>query len=180
MSPNEKNQTVLEIEAAIAAGGPIAAGQVRRWMKDRDMEAQGAVANLITYPPGSDKIDPPLDEDDFERFLPNYYELCLRLDPEGEWVDSRYGVAWHIVDWFLAVPRNDDVSEYQFVAFLRDWLVEVYQNGKEETRTAIVESVLARLFEEERWRVFFVGWQEDEELAEAYRAAVAVAEESRS
>jgi hypothetical protein len=176
MNQVENNQTVLAIEAAIAAKGPIAAEQVRRWMKDRDIEAQGAVANLITYPPPSDRIEPPLDEDDFERFLPNYYELCLRLDPVGEWADSRYGAAWQIADWFAAVPEEDDPTEYSFVVFLRDWLAETFENGKEEVQTAIIEGVLVRLFEEERWRAFFAGWKEDEELAEAYQEAARTAQ----
>ena len=164
--------TVREIEAAINGTGPIPAEHVRKWMKDRDLEAQGAVAHLITYPPQCDRIEPTLDEDDYEAFLPRYYEVCLRRDPEGEWVDTRYGVAWQIVDWFNTVPDEDDVDDYPFLAFLRDWMAEVYKEGEDEVREALVQGVLSHILEDGRWRPFFAGWRDDPVLKEAIDAAM--------
>jgi hypothetical protein len=159
--------TVKSIEAAINGSGPISRNQVKAWMRERDIEVQGAVAYLITYPPQCDRIDPPLEESDYEAFLPRYYDACLRLDLEGEWADSRHGVAWQLVEWFQAVPPEDDIDDQPFLAFLRDWLAEEYKNGKPEVRTVLIQAVLAPVLEDARWRPFFEGWKDDAELKEA-------------
>lgn len=173
MRPTEKNETVLAIEAALKGPGKIPAEQVRKWMKDRDIEAQGAVAQLIIYPPHCDRIQPPLDEDDYEGFLPSYYDVCLRLDPEGKSAHGRYEVAWQIVDWFQAVPPDDDVNDHTFVVFLRDWLAERYKMGNEAVQEAITRGILQIILEEARWRTFFESWKSDDELKPAWDAAMA-------
>lgn len=161
------------VEVAMAGSGNIPLEQVRLWMKDRDMEVQGAVAHIMTDPSLYERVQPSLEDSDYENFLPGYYERCLKDDPEGRWADSRYGAAWLIAEWFVAVPADEDVSDQPFLDILRDVLARVYKDGGEDVRESIVTGVLNPVLEEARWRPYFEVWREDSALRDAYEAALA-------
>lgn len=151
---------------------PIPQDKVRNWLLNNDIEVQGAAADLITYPPYWDRVEPQLSALEYQEFLLPYYERCLREDPSGEWSLSRYETAHVIVDWFSAVPKDADVQEQEFLALIKTWLSRLYIESSEEIKDAIICGALEHILEEPRWRPVFKDWSETPELAKAYEQAM--------
>jgi len=166
-----------EILAYRQAWGGIPADRVRYWMQSCDIEVQGAIADLLTYPPYWERVDPPISEEELERFLFPYYKRCFMEDPDGEWAATRYGAAREIVGWYKAVPSTVDLGSQTFLLHMKKWLEEVYTDGDEDIREAIITGALEHILEQLRWRTFFADWQTDPALVVAYDQAMQWARE---
>jgi hypothetical protein len=145
---------------------------IQLWMRSDNIEVLGAVADLVTLAPHSNRIVPPVPEVCLETFLFPYYARCLREDPDGEWSDTRYGVGSLIVGWYSAAPKDEDVFEQFFLLRMKTWMASVYLVADAEIRTALVNGALEHILEEPRWRPFFADWRYDPHLSVAYLAAM--------
>jgi hypothetical protein len=113
------------------------------------------------------RIEPPLELDDYIKFMKHYQERCLREDPDGEWSASRYSAGNDLVNIFASLWRDSSVPRTE-LEDLRDWLGRLYES---DIRTCIVQATLEHLFEQEEIRNFFSSWREDKVLAVAHEEA---------
>lgn len=165
-------EIVRAIESLMSSRQRIPLGTIKRWMGSDSIEVAGAVADLVTYAPYHERIEPPLSQEELEAFLFSYYERCMREDLEGEWAANRYGAAREIVGWFRAVPEDECVSSQSFLVHMKHWLAALYKASGSDIRTAIVTGMLEHVLEEPRWRGFFSDWRLDHELRDAYDEAL--------
>lgn len=162
-----------DIEQYRDSGGPIPVHLVKSWMESTDIDVLGQVADLITYPPQWERIEPPLEEEDMEEFLLSYYRRCILEDPKSDLADSRYGIGSVILGWFDAVPREAEVADQRFLLRVKHLLSLLYVGGNQDVRDAIVCGALEHILEDTRWRTFFADWQEDSSLRSGYERALA-------
>jgi hypothetical protein len=164
--------TLRMIEQYRDSSGPIPLDAVRAWMESSDIRVQGQAADMISYPPQCDRIEPPLGERELEQLLIPYYRRCFLDDPRSDLADSRYGVATEMAGWFAAVPQEANVFEQGFVRSLEELLKAMYLAGPEEIRRAVVHGALEHILEEPRWRPFFRDWELHPVLSDGYRRAM--------
>jgi hypothetical protein len=144
---------------------------VSRWMSAADLEAQGALFTLLMTGSHHTRIEPPLQFGDCHSFVMQYFERCLREDPDGDWSDTRYTAGWSLVTWFKglwfdsAIPRSA-------LADLKAWIGGLYREGDEDIRTCLVTATLEHLFEEPAIVKYFADWRNDDELKRAFDEAM--------
>jgi hypothetical protein len=161
----------MGFEADHPATGPIQREDVRRWMDAPDIEAQGALLDLLMNRSHYLRIDPPLSFEDYHIFVMRYYERCFREDPDGEWSDTRYTAGWGLVNWFKGLWFDSNVPR-SALGELKDWLARLYREGDEDVRTCLVTATLEHLFEERDIARFFADWKDDDVLRTAFEEAM--------
>lgn len=165
--------TILkDIERYRDSSGPIPLGLVKEWMQSDDIEVQGQTADLLSYAPQCERIEPAASNIELEELLFPYYKRCFMEDPSSDLADSRYGIARELVMWFSAVPTDDDIYEQTYLLRLKELLTSLYAECEEEVRDAIIYGFLEHVLEEPRWRPFFADWQAHPVLASAYQTAM--------
>lgn len=146
----------------------ILLGDLREWIASGDIEIVGFASKMIHD--RRFRIEPPLPLEEYVRFEKNYYERCLRDNPDGEWSDSRYLAGHELVNIFASLWRNTQVPR-PLLDDLKNWLGQLYKSGDQEIRTCIVQATLEHLFEQKPIQNFFSGWQSDAVLRVAYDEA---------
>lgn len=162
---------LAEILAEREETGRIPNSKAQEWMNADDPEALGALYHLLFDRRFTARIDPPLTFEDYQSFARAYFGRCLREDPKGAWVDSRYSAGWDLVGWIASLWKNREVHEAALADWKR-WLAELYKGGDEDLRTCLVTATLEHLFEQPGLPEFFAEWKEDPLLAEAYGQAM--------
>src|SRR6266480_1688784 len=145
--------------------------KVRRWMKSEDIEALGALTSLIRGEKHFQRISPPLTFKDYHPFLIDYYERCIRENPDGEESDSRYTAAQDIISYFTFLWNDPEISRHTVRDF-KTWLAKLYKEGDEDVKTCIVEGILEHLFENPAVQDYFTDWKNNSVLAAAYSRAM--------
>ena len=143
--------------------------RVLDWMGTDDIECMGAIFCLITG--HFDRIQPPLQFDEYHPFAMAYFQRCLLEDPQGEWADTRYGVGPNIIRWFAWLWRTPN-RRTTTVAELKEWLGVRYVAGDSALRTCIVQATLEHLFENREVAEYFADWKEHPVLSTAYTEAM--------
>ena len=146
----------------------VALKDIQRWMASGDIEILGFTTSLLGN--RRFRIEPPLELDDYVKFMKHYQERCLREDPDGEWSASRYSAGNDLVNIFASLWRDSSVPRH-VLEDLRDWLGRLYEQGDSGIRTCIVQATLEHLFEQEEIRTFFSSWRDDKVLAVAHEEA---------
>jgi hypothetical protein len=155
-----------------AAGGEaIAATKVRAWMRSDDLEALGALAGALWREASVARIQPALDYEEVFRFLLEYYERCLRENPEGEWAEGRYPAGSTIASWFTALWDNASVPRERLLQ-IKNWLAALYRQGDDDLRLCIETATLEYLFERAEIAAWFEDWLYDPLLGPAYERAL--------
>jgi len=77
---------------------------LQRWMANKDIEVLGFIHAMLHD--GRFKIEPPLQQSDYIKFIKHYFERCLHENPDGEWSDSRYSAGGDLVNVFSALDEN--------------------------------------------------------------------------
>jgi hypothetical protein len=143
---------------------------VRTLMKDDDLEVLGVVYAFVTE--GSRRIQPPLQFDELFHFITEYYTRCLKEDVSNtQWANTRYSAGHDLVNWFVILFNDKSIKE-SYVLNLRDWIAQLYREGDEELRTALVTATLEHLFEQKKIRKLFEEWKNDSILKPAYDQAL--------
>jgi hypothetical protein len=143
----------------------IALDQVREWMRSEDLEILGHIYTVLND--ARFRVDPPISLDEYKRFVMNYYERCLKENPDGEWSDARYSAGWDIVRWFLRLWDDPSVSR-SVLTEIKEWLAYLYKSGDAELKQAIAHAIIEHLFERKPVKKFFAEWKNDPELRPAY------------
>lgn len=139
-------------------------------MDSEEAEVLGAIYVFLAKS-GISAVTPPLTRNQYHDFLERYYERCLREDPTGEWVCSRYQAGWDIVNWFMAVWNTREVPPAEIGAIKR-WIEGIYLSGDEDLRLCLETATLEHLFEVAKVRKYFSDWQRKATLAAAYDRAL--------
>lgn len=148
---------------------------VRHWMTNPDLEVMGAVFKLLHKPEHYSRIKPPLAFEDYQHFHVNYYERCLRENPDGVWCDSRYIAAHSLVAWFKGLWNDKTVSR-DALRELKSLLARVYRSGDEKLKVAVITGALEHLFTDPTILRFFADWKDDPQLKAAYFEALGYAD----
>lgn len=141
---------------------------LRRWMSNKDIEVLGFVSAMLHD--RRFRIEPPMQQSDYVKFIKHYFERCLRENPDGEWSDSRYSAGVDMVNIFASLWRDPSVPR-PVLTDLKTWLGKLYKEGNQEIRTCIVQATLEHLFEQKDIRKFFTDWQRDKVLKVAHDEA---------
>ena len=141
---------------------------LQMWMANKDIEVLGFVH--ATLHDGRFKIEPPMQQSDYVKFIKHYFERCLNENPDGEWSDSRYSAGGDLVNVFASLWRDASVPR-SLLTDLKTWLGTLYEEGSPEIRACIVQATLEHLFEQKDIRKFFYDWQKDEVLKVAFDEA---------
>lgn len=176
MKPSELDPVLSELGLPTSAKGvstprTLSKGRLLEIMSSGDIEVLGAVYTFIMDSKNSQRVDPPLLYDDYQRFLLNYYERCLREDPQSSWADSRYSAGWDLVNWFSYIWQDNNIPR-SGVAELKQLLARLYREGDEKLRTCIVTATLEHLFEQKSIRKYFQDWRNAPVLGTAYQQAI--------
>jgi hypothetical protein len=168
MSAN--NSTLEEIIVELGRNVRIDLATVRRWMQTDDIEAMGALMNLLTEEKHVHRVEPPVALEDYYAFVALYYERCLSENPDGEWSDSRTTAGWDFAKWFVQLWDDESVSR-DVLSNLRVMLEKTCKNRGTEICNALVTAVLEHLFQRSEIKDYFSSWKDDPKLAAAYNEA---------
>jgi len=141
---------------------------LHEWMTNKDIEVLGFVHAMLHD--SRFRIEPPIEQVDYIKFVKHYVQRCLQENPNGEWSDSRYSAGGDLVNVFASLWR-DPLVPRPVLTDLKTWLGKLYKESNREIRTCIVHATLEHLFEQKDIRKFFSDWQEDELLKAAYGEA---------
>lgn len=174
---HSSRETINSIRSAFGGDDPtkarvVAKAEVLEWMKYSDIEVRGALYSKITNTECIKHIEPQLEFNDYFDFVVSYLEQCIKLDPDGDWSDSRYLAGYELVAWINDFWRNKDQVPRSKLAEVKDRLAELYAQGDEGVRKAVINAVLEHLFENRELAKYFKDWERDPVLGHAYRDAL--------
>jgi len=149
---------------------PIAAATVRRWMSSNDPEVRGATSTLLFEGRHWDMITPPLDYDEEFDWMLDHFELCLRTDPQGEWIKSRWSAGNDLLVWFVALW--DQGWDAKYVQGIKALLARLYTTGSADLKECIEQATVEHLFERQEVREFFKDWEGHPQLGPAHAAGL--------
>lgn len=146
---------------------PVPREKVERWMQSGDINVQGAVYNFILEEKCLSRVQPPLEFEDYNQYILNFYERCIIENPDTEWVLSRYIAGYEFVNYFKWAWNIPELNRKVLEGF-KKWLGDLYKRGNEEVRICIITSIIEHLFENKNISKFFNNWKEDLILQTAY------------
>lgn len=171
MSINHPSPSPLEeIVPELGRTTPIDRSTVLQWMQTNDIEAMGALMDLLAEKTHQQRVQPPLAFDDIYPFVTKYYERCLSESPDGEWSDSRTTAGWNFAKWFVQLWDDDSVSR-NVLSDLKAMLEKLCRKGGPGLCKALVTSVLEHLFRRAEIKDYFADWADDSMLRFAYDEA---------
>ena len=159
-------QITRELEAGRGETREIPASRVRQWMANADPQVRGATYAFL-HSAHALRVTPALSFDEVFDFTLNYYEWCIRTDPEpGDWANNRYSAGWDMAGWFFGLW--DGRCDRKYFERIKSRLAELYKTGDAALKKAIEHAIIEHLFERKQVRKFFADWQKDPELKAAY------------
>jgi len=167
--PLALDKIVAELTRPPQDSRPIKDVDVRRWMKETDSEVRGATCSLLMESRHANRITPPLHFDEVFDWASRYYEWCLRTDPQGEWVDTRWTAASDTASWFIVLW--DEGRDRSYLDQMKALLADLYVKGSPDLRDALEHGCLEHLFERRDIREFFGSWKRHPQLVIAYEEA---------
>jgi hypothetical protein len=168
-----------KIVAELGKTTPLDRATVRKWMQTDDIEAAGALMDLLGDPKENNRIDPPLMPEDYYPFVRDYYMRSMLENPDGEWADSTTLAGFDFARWFnrlwsdLSIPRSR-ISE------LKESLKGTYIAATPQVRSNIINSALEGMFRNPQILEYFSDWGDDPLVSEAYRQANESADAAQS
>ena len=176
--PNTKKESLEEIVAQfwiapehaewVPRTDVIPLADLRRWMRSSDIEILGFVYHMIGN--GRFRIEPPISPQEYVVYLKQYYERCIRENPDGKWSDIRHSAGMELVNAFGSLWRDLSVPR-ELLKDLKNWLARLYKESDEDTRACLVTATLEHLVEQKPIREYFSDWREDALLRKAYDEA---------
>lgn len=159
--------TILRIARSNAR---IPKKQVLSWVQSDDLNVQGLLVALIHDAAFYERIQPPLEYDEYHHLMKEYIARCLIDSPENaEYADSRWEAAYMLLCWFVDVWNDPSVPRWA-LADLKAFLAEMYLQHH-ELREVLVQRVLEHLFENAEVMRFFADWRKHPVLVVAYQQA---------
>jgi hypothetical protein len=148
----------------------ISRNTVLDWMQSDDLEALGALYSFVMKANYASRIQPALALTDYWQFISQYFARCLRENPDGDWVHSRYQAGWDLATWFALLWR-DQASSREVLLDIKEWLGNIYRDAEDPIKRCIVDATLEHLFENKEIARFFSDWEKVPGLSTAYSEA---------
>lgn len=149
---------------------PIPYEEFEKWSKSDSLEDLELLSILIFEKSFYEKIKPFLSIKDYQRVLLPYFKRCIIENHEKTNISTRYEACWAMLNWFNYLWKEKRKHHDQLLE-IKIFLFDLYKNGDEKIRLAIVNGTLEHLFENKKIREFFDDWKKDSLLYEAYKEA---------
>jgi hypothetical protein len=162
--------TYAEVVSALRSDAEIARADVQRWIDSGDLLTWSAVYQLTNR--AWARIQPPPTADEQTDFMRRYLLRCIEENPTpGDYLHGGYEAAWELAStlkhWRTLGGRV--AAKIRGVALD---LEKIYRRGDQATQNRILCGVMEHAFEDPAVRPYFVDWERDPELREAYKLAV--------
>jgi hypothetical protein len=169
---NKLSQRIINFFQSDTNDCSISRQNILDWMNSEDIQILGVLYSFITKPKFSKKIQPPLEFDQYYKFIKRYLELCIYQNPDNDdWVKTRYEAGWELVSWFASWWDNAKVPK-NYLKNFKNCIGDIYKKGNQQVKECIVNATLEHLFENKKVIDFFSDWQDDPELQIAYIKAL--------
>jgi hypothetical protein len=159
-----------EALSALSSGGTVARDDVRRWIDSGDLLAWSVVYALAES--GWERIQPEIAAAEHAEFMRRYLLRCIEENPTpGEHLHGGYEAAWELAAALKQWHRRGGRIARTVRGVALD-LEKIYRRGEPATQNRILCGVMEHAFEDPALRPYFVDWERDADLREAYRMAV--------
>jgi hypothetical protein len=153
-----------EALSALSSGGRVARDDVRRWIDSGDLLTWSVVYAL------SERAELAADEQ--AEFTRRYLLRCIEENPPpGEHLHGGYEAAWELASVLKQWRRQGGRIAATVRGVALD-LEKIYRRGEPATQNRILCGVMEHAFEDPALRPYFVDWERDPDLRDAYKLAV--------
>jgi hypothetical protein len=159
-----------EALSALSSGGPVARDDVRRWIDSGDLLTWSVVYALSET--GAARIQPAISVAEQAEFTRRYLLRCIEENPPpGEHLHGGYEAAWELAAALKQWRRKGGRLAGTIRGVALD-LEKIYRRGEPATQNRIQCGVMEHAFEDAAIRPYFVDWERDSDLRDAYKLAV--------
>jgi hypothetical protein len=153
-----------EALSALSSGGAVARDDVRRWIDSGDLLTWSVVYAL------SERAELAAEEQ--AEFTRRYLLRCIEENPPpGEHLHGGYEAAWELASVLKQWRRQGGRIAATVRGVALD-LEKIYRRGEPATQNRILCGVMEHAFEDPALRPYFVDWERDPDLRDAYKLAV--------
>ena len=154
----------------LQSDAPIERDDVRRWIDSGDLLTWSAVYTVIEQ--ARSRIQPEIPMEEQVDFMRRYLVRCIDENPTpGEHLHGGYEAAWELAGC-MKHWRGLGGRAAAAVRGIAVELEKLYRRADSATQNRILCGVLEHVFEDPALRPYFVGWDRDSDLREAYRLAL--------
>ena len=159
-----------EALSALSSGDTVAREDVRRWIDSGDLLTWSVVYALADS--GGSRIAPELTPEEHSEFVRRYLLRCIEENPApGEHLHGGYEAAWELAAMLRHWRRLGGRPAANIRGIALD-LEKIYRRGEPATQNRILCGVLEHAFEDPALRPYFVDWERDADLRDAYKLAL--------
>jgi hypothetical protein len=159
-----------EVMRALAGTEPIPRDDLRRWIETGDLLTWSAVFAVTEQ--AWTRIAPEVPLDEQIDFMRRYLLRCIEENPSpGEHLHGGFEAAWELAAC-LKHWRALGGKATTHVRGISLELEKMYRRAEPAAKNRIMCGVLEHAFEDPALRPYFVNWDRDCELREAYRLAI--------
>jgi len=142
---------------------------IQSLVESEDIEMQGIAYRIFDQFPFL--IGYKYKKNEYIDFMILFLRRCLLENPDGDFSESRYSAAHSIVSIYRALAKDRSENSLELIK-IRDILKNMYCDGSEDVKAAVINGVLEHLFLEKTIRMEFEGWKRDRCLRSAYLQAI--------
>ena len=159
-----------EVVRQLAGTEAIGRDEIRRWIESGDLLTWSAVFAITEQ--AWARITPEIAIDEQIDFMRRYLLRCIEENPSpGEHLHGGYEAAWELA----ACMKHWRALGGKAAAHVRGISLELekmYRRAEPAAKNRILCGVLEHAFEEPALRPYFVNWDRDCDLREAYKLAM--------
>lgn len=149
---------------------PIARDDVRRWIDSGDLLTWSVIYTLTDH--AWSRIQPEIATEEQVDFMRRYLLRCIEENPTpGDYLHGGYEAAWALAACMKHWRRMGGRAAAALRGIALD-LEKLYRRAEPAAKNRVLCGVLEHLFEDPGARAYFVGWDRDCDLREAYRLAL--------
>ncbi len=162
--------TFAEVLSALASEKTIARDDLQRWIGSGDLLTWSAVYQLTeqAWP----RLQPPMTSEEHVDFVRRYLLRCIEENPApGDHLHGGYEAAWELAAALKKWRQHGGRIASKVRGVALD-LEKIYRRGDPATQNRILCGVMEHAFEDPAVRPYFVDWERDPELRDAYKLAL--------
>lgn len=159
-----------EALSALRSGESVARDDVRRWIDSGDLLTWSVVYALAAS--AWTRIQPEPSAEEHLEFMRRYLLRCIEENPpSGDYLHGGFEAAWELAATLKHWRRSGGKMTNMIRGVALD-LEKIYRRGEPATQNRILCGVLEHAFEDPAIRPYFVDWERDADLRDAYKLAV--------
>jgi hypothetical protein len=158
-----------EALSALSSGSAVARDDVRRWIDSGDLLTWSVVYALAEN--DWSRIQPEIAVEEHAEFMRRYLLRCIEENPTpSEVLHGGYEAAWELAAALKQWRRRGGRIAATVRGVALD-LEKIYRRGDAATQNRILCGVMEHAFEDPAIRPYFVDWERDADLRDAYKLA---------